>query len=244
MTSVAESPGSGPSVQTETEDDGHSVGVVTRSVSWVLDAIAINLVAIMSGLGAQLILSIFPISPSFASILKPIAGVIYIIWCGAYFVVFWSWTGQTLGARMMQIRLLAAHGGRVKPARAVVRWVGMTLAMLPLFAGFAPILVGRRGFPDWLAHTVVIRAPQLSLAEARRAAVRTARDGQRTPPSATSPGPKPSASASDDGSGPPREVSSFPSNAQRQTSASLTSDHDANAAITAVQRTSDSPPDR
>jgi hypothetical protein len=129
------------------------VGVVTRATSWVLDAIAINLVAIITGLGAELIFSIFPVSPHFASVLKPIAGAIYIVWAGAYFVVFWSWTGQTLGARTMQIRLIARNGGRVKPARAVVRWVGMNLAML-----------------------------QLSLAQARMAALRGAGNGRAGPP--------------------------------------------------------------
>jgi hypothetical protein len=78
----------------------------------------------------------------------------------------------------MQIRLVTARGGRVKPARAVVRWVGMNLAMLPLFAGFAPILVGRRGFPDWLAHTEVLEARQLSLAQARMATLRAEGNGR------------------------------------------------------------------
>ena len=120
------------------------MGIVTRAVSWLPDAIAINVVAIATGLGAELVLSIFPVSRDLASVLKPIAGVAYIVWTGLYFVVFWSWTGQTLGARTMQIQLVSANGGRVKPARAVVRWVGMNLAMVPLFAGFAPILFKRR----------------------------------------------------------------------------------------------------
>jgi uncharacterized RDD family membrane protein YckC len=170
--------GGGAPVQAAPGEQERFVGVVTRATSWVLDAIAINLVAIVTGLGAELIFSIFPVSTNFASILKPIAGIAYILWAGAYFVGFWSWTGQTLGARVMQIRLVTARGGRVKPARAVVRWVGMNLAMLPLFAGFAPILVGRRGFPDWLAHTEVLEARQLSLAQARMATLRAEGNGR------------------------------------------------------------------
>lgn len=197
-------PGAGGStVETVPEQDAHFVGVVTRSVSWVLDALVINVVAIGTGLGAELILSIFPVSPHFASVLKPIAGVVYIVWCGLYFVVFWWWTGQTLGARIMQIRLLTANGRRVNPAQAVVRWIGMNLAMLPLFAGFAPILVGRRGFPDWLARTEVINAPQLSVVQVRRATLRTASQDQRPRPSAIAPGSEANASTGGDGAGPP-----------------------------------------
>jgi uncharacterized RDD family membrane protein YckC len=178
MSGVVDPVLSGAAVPTVPEEPERFVGVVTRAISWVLDAIAINLVAIVSGLGAELIFSIFPVSPSFASVLKPIAGVAYIVWAAAYFVVFWSWTGQTLGARMMQIRLLTAKGDRVKPIWALVRWIGMNLAMIPLFAGFAPILVGRRGFPDWLAHTEVVEARQLSLAAARMATLRATGNGR------------------------------------------------------------------
>jgi len=206
MSSAAGPLESGSTVRTVPEENPHFVGVVTRTVSWVLDAVAINVVAIGTGLGAELVLSIFPVSPNFASVLKPVAGIVYVIWCGLYFVLFWSWTGQTLGARMMQIRLVTENGRRVKPARAVVRWVGMNLAMLPLFAGFAPILFERRGFPDWLARTVVINAPELSLAQAREATLRKAREDQRPRPPVIAAGSEPNASASGDGAGLRRET--------------------------------------
>jgi uncharacterized RDD family membrane protein YckC len=183
MSSVAESPEGGEAVQATLDEDVH-VGLVTRAVSWVFDAVLINLVAIITGIGAELVLSIFPLAKNAQPALKAIAGVAYVLWCAAYFVLFWSTTGQTPGARVMQIRLVTAKGQRVKPARAIVRWVGMNLAMLPLFAGYLPILFRRRGFPDWLAHTLVLDAPQLSLAGARRATMRAVRDSSqgRPPP--------------------------------------------------------------
>ena len=54
------------------------IGIITRAVSWVIDAVAINVAAIVVGLGAQLVLSIFPVGPSFASALKPIAAGAYL----------------------------------------------------------------------------------------------------------------------------------------------------------------------
>ncbi len=164
---------------TPEEEDEQFVGVVTRAVAWILDAVLINVVAIMTGVGTALVLSIFPLAKSAQPALQAIAGAVYVVWCAAYFVVFWSMTGQTPGARVMQIRLVAPGRGRVKPARAVVRWVGMNLAMLPLFAGYIPILFGRRGFPDWLARTLVLEASQMSLAESRRAVKRAQYEGAR-----------------------------------------------------------------
>ena len=215
MSRLAEPAGTTPALQVAPEQDERFVGVVTRAVSWVLDAIAINVVAIVTGLGAELVFSIFPVSPHFAAVLKPIAGTVYLVWCGAYFVVFWWWTGQTLGARVMQIRLLTTKRGRVKPARGLVRWIGMNLAMLPLFAGFAPILFGRRGFPDWLARTVVVEAHQLSLPEARLATLRRAREESGRRSRAISPGPGPSGSASGDGGGPTPGMHRDPGSAER-----------------------------
>jgi uncharacterized RDD family membrane protein YckC len=201
---TAEARERGPARQAVTDEDQSYVGVVTRAVSWVIDAVAINVAAIATGLGIELFLSIFPVRPSFASVLKPIAAAAYVVWAAAYFVVFWSWTGQTLGARLMQIRLVRRNGGRVKPARALVRWIGMNLAMIPLFAGFYPILVGRRGFPDWLAHTQVLPAPQLSIAEKGQAAMRQARQAKRR--GAIPLGYEPGPSAVSDGGVPPLEA--------------------------------------
>lgn len=176
MTSVANLPNRDKPVQATLDEHERHVGIVTRAVSWVLDAVLINVVAIIVGIGVELFLSIFPLSPDLSSVLKPVAAVVYAFWAAAYFVVFWSSTGQTPGARLMQIRLVTAKMERLKPRRALLRWIGMNLAMVPLFAGFVPILFGRRGFPDWLAHTLVLDAPQTSLAETRRAAKRAARD--------------------------------------------------------------------
>jgi uncharacterized RDD family membrane protein YckC len=202
---VADSSEAGPILQS----DERYVGVVTRAVSWVLDAIVINLVAIMVGLGAELFFSIIPVRGNFASVLKPVAAGIYVVWCGAYFVVLWWWTGQTIGARVMQVRLLAANRRSVGPAQALVRWVGMNLAMVPLFAGFLPILFGRRGFPDWLARTQVLREPQPSRAE-RRLAVRAA---SRVDTVAIRPGFESNGALTGDGTGQPLVSADSPDHA-------------------------------
>jgi hypothetical protein len=61
--------------------------------------------------------------------------------------------------------------------RAIVRSIGLVLAAIPLFAGYLPIAVGRkrRGLQDYLARTIVIDAPQQSVADVRRIAARASR---------------------------------------------------------------------
>jgi uncharacterized RDD family membrane protein YckC len=160
------------------------VGLVTRAVSWGVDELLINLVALLTGVGVALVAAIFPITKDLKPLFVVIGGVIYVLWTASYFVGFWSTTGQTPGSRFMQVRLVTPSGGRVKPARALVRWIGMNAAMLPLPWGFVPIPFGRKGFPDWLAHTRVVEASQLSIAEARRLRLRQARDGSKPAPPA------------------------------------------------------------
>jgi uncharacterized RDD family membrane protein YckC len=74
-----------------------------------------------------------------------------------YFVSFWTATGQTPGMRIMRVRVVRADGGQLSVWRSLVRLVGLMLAIIPLFAGFLPVLFDRRrrALPDYLAGTVV-----------------------------------------------------------------------------------------
>jgi len=187
MSNPSGAPASDTAVATALGQNLRDVGLVTRVISWVIDVLIINLVAIITGLGAELIVSVFPITKSLKPLFVAIAGAVYLVWTAGYFVAFWSISGQTPGSRLMQVRLVTSDGGRVKPARALVRWVGMNLGMLPLPWGYVPIPFERLGFPDWLAHTRVIEAPQLSIAEVRRQRMRQTR---RTSPLRSSPAHK------------------------------------------------------
>lgn len=161
--------------------DARYVGLATRAIATVLDAALINLVAIIVGLGAALILSLLHLPTDLKTVVAAIGGAAYIAWTIGYFVAFWSTTGQTPGNRVMQIRVVGTNGCPLKPRQALVRCVGLFLAALPLFAGYLRILFDarRRGFHDRLAGTVVVEAPQLSLAATRRAKQRVAHDGSR-----------------------------------------------------------------
>ena len=181
MTNPSESPESDAAVHTTLQGTLPYVGLVTRGISWVVDALIINLVAIITGLGVELIASIFPITKNLKPAFLAIAAGVYLLWTAGYFVVFWSISGQTPGSRLMQVRLVTPAGGKVKPSRALVRWIGMNLAMVPLPWGYVPIPFERLGFPDWLAHTRVIEAPELSIAEARRQKMRETRASSRLP---------------------------------------------------------------
>ena len=76
-----------------------------------------------------------------------------------YFVAFWSTTGQTPGLRLLKLRVITASGSPPSVLRALVRFGGLILAIIPLLAGFLPVLFDgrRRALQDFMAGTVVVR---------------------------------------------------------------------------------------
>ena len=138
------------------------VGLVTRALAFGLDAAIIDLVAIVAAAVVALTLSVLEIPDALRTVAIACGGVLYLVWTVGYFVVFWSTTGQTPGSRFMRLRVTSATGETIRPRRAFVRFVGLTLAALPLFAGFLWILVDdrRRGLHDLLAGTIAIDAPR------------------------------------------------------------------------------------
>src|SRR5580693_5123382 len=86
------------------------VGLATRIVSFTIDAALITVIDVVIGVAAALILSLLHIPHGLRVILAAIAGAAFVIGSIAYFAGFWATTGQTPGARVMQIRVLTPEG--------------------------------------------------------------------------------------------------------------------------------------
>jgi uncharacterized RDD family membrane protein YckC len=149
-------------------------GLVTRGIAFTIDAVVINLVAVVVAAAAALIVSALSLPDSLDKALVAAGAWLFLVWSAAYFVTFWSSTGQTPGNRVMQIRVVRATDGTLlRPRRALLRLVGLMLAALPLFLGFLPILLNqrRRGLQDWIGGSVVVgvaEAPTTGSARAER----------------------------------------------------------------------------
>jgi uncharacterized RDD family membrane protein YckC len=152
-------------------DEERYIGLATRVVGFALDAAVIDVVALIVGVGAGLILSLFKVGGDLKTVLLAVGAALYVLWIIGYFVGFWSATGETPGSRIMRFRVMARGGERLKPRRALLRCFGLVLSALPLFAGYLMILFDseRRALHDRIARTVVVESPRLSIAAARRA---------------------------------------------------------------------------
>ena len=142
-----------------TEEPDAYAGMVTRVLAFALDALIVNAVAVAVGLAVGLGLSVLHLPSDVDAVIAAIAGGAWIVWSVAYFVFFWSSTGQTPGDRVMRIRVVDARGGDALGVRqAALRFVGLFLAALPLLAGLWMMLWDqrRRCLQDRIARTLVL----------------------------------------------------------------------------------------
>jgi uncharacterized RDD family membrane protein YckC len=135
------------------------VGLVTRLIAITIDALVIDVAALVVSGAVLLVLSVFSVTGSNHPVTIAVGGLLSFVWVVSYFAVFWTTTGQTLGSRVMQIRLTRADGSRLRLGHALLRLVGMVIS-LPLFWGYLPVLTNsrRRGIPDMIGGTVVTQA--------------------------------------------------------------------------------------
>jgi uncharacterized RDD family membrane protein YckC len=132
-------------------------GIATRALALAADA-AVTLVLFMAMVGTAALIA------SLVGGLRPewLVGALLasggMLVAGMYFVLFWSSAGQTPGMRLLRVRVHGPAGDPPSIGRSLVRFVGLMLAIVPMFAGFIPVLFTerRRGLPDFLAGTVVL----------------------------------------------------------------------------------------
>lgn len=151
-----------PSAGVSVGADGDYAGLVTRTIALAIDAALIDGSAALVGVVVGLAISILHIPSEAEAIVAAVAGWAWAVWSVAYFVLFWSTTGQTPGSRLMRIRVLDDRTRRpVAPLRAAARFGLLILAAIPLFIGYLIMLWDprRRCLHDRLARTVVVYAP-------------------------------------------------------------------------------------
>lgn len=144
-------------------------GVASRGVALAVDALAIVVATAALGGAAALVAAVVGgLRPEWlAQALLALATAAVTV---GYFVLFWQTVGQTPGMRLLHVRVISGRGSnRLTPWQAIVRTVGLALAIIPCFLGFVPALVDRRrrALPDYLAGTVVVYDDG-PLAESRR----------------------------------------------------------------------------
>jgi uncharacterized RDD family membrane protein YckC len=141
-------------------------GIASRTVALAIDAAALTIgFAIASGV-LGLILSLFTAVEVSSPGAVLGAAAMWSLVVGGYFVIFWTFTGETPGMRLMALRVINRDGDPLGFGQALLRLFGAILAAIPFFAGYLLILVDdrRRGLHDMIAGTTVVYAPKTPVA--------------------------------------------------------------------------------
>jgi uncharacterized RDD family membrane protein YckC len=133
-------------------------GIATRALALAVDVAIAQAIVFTGGAILALVASLVGGDLKLETLGRVLAGLAWAAVVATYFIVFWTTAGKTPGMRLMGIRVLDPDGGHPGVVRAGVRLIGLCLAIIPLFAGFLPVLVDdrRRALQDFLAGTVVV----------------------------------------------------------------------------------------
>lgn len=137
------------------------VGLFTRGVGAFLDGLLLNLTFLaVSALFGITIGGVIGDNQDPTTAGLVLGGTLWIVSGAVYLTTFWALAGQTIGMRLLSIRL--DHNGRRKigARRAVRRLFGTVLCVLSFGVGFAMIVFDarRRSLADRFAGTEVIEA--------------------------------------------------------------------------------------
>jgi len=133
---------------------------ISRMLAWFIDFLCIaGISAVLSQLAAVLAL----VSPDFA---KGAVMLIYFAISIGYGIVFeWRWRGQTLGKRILRMRVLDARGLHLELHQIVMRNLLRAIDSLPFFyaVGGTVSLLNRysQRLGDLAGNTIVIRNPKM-----------------------------------------------------------------------------------
>ena len=125
------------------------VGFGPRALATLFDFVALGIVgAILNGI-------LFGGDSTRGSGLSTLIGV-------AYFMYFWSsyGHGQTLGNRVLNIRVVKTTGAELTLVDALIRYVGLIISCLAIFIGVITVATdpNKQGWHDKMASTYVVKA--------------------------------------------------------------------------------------
>jgi uncharacterized RDD family membrane protein YckC len=140
-------------------------GPMTRFLAWAIDAAAIGLASSMIG---KLLTLLALISPDLAVASSTLS--YFVLSIGYGIGMEWLWRGQTLGKRVLGLRVMDARGLKLHVSQIAIRNVLRTVDILPLLymVGGIACAVNRysQRLGDIAANTVVVRRQPLDIPDA------------------------------------------------------------------------------
>ncbi len=128
---------------------GAKAGFWIRVVAFIIDSIIVGVVN-------SIIAAILNSSTTGRSGIQTLLGIIY-------FTYFWSasspWPGQTVGDKLLSLRVIRTDGSDLSIVQAFIRYVGLFISFLVIFIGVIWVAFdpNKQGWHDKIAGTYVVK---------------------------------------------------------------------------------------
>jgi len=137
-------------------------GPVTRFLAWAIDLAAIIVIITVFNTLLIGVLTIFSVDlAQGVSILA-----YFVISIGYGIMLEWHWRGQTIGKRVLHLRVMDVRGLHLKFSQIVIRNLLRSVDSLPAFylvGGMACLLSQRsQRLGDFASNTIVVRSPKIA----------------------------------------------------------------------------------
>jgi uncharacterized RDD family membrane protein YckC len=136
-------------------------GPVTRFLAWVIDLVC---VIAITGVITSAVALLRLINPDFAVAVTILS--YFVVSIGYSMFLEWFWRGQTVGKRLLRLRVVDEQGLRLQSRQIVIRNLLRFIDSLPAFylVGGAACLLSRRAqrLGDFAANTIVVRNPKIA----------------------------------------------------------------------------------
>jgi uncharacterized RDD family membrane protein YckC len=135
-------------------------GPIVRFLAWLIDFLCLAVLLIAVNLTLAFVQAISP------DVGQALGIVFYFVISMGYAMIFeWRWRGQTVGKRVLRLRVVDASGLRLQFSQVAIRNLLRIIDLLPLmyFVGGVATLFTRKAqrLGDLAANTVVIRLPRI-----------------------------------------------------------------------------------
>jgi uncharacterized RDD family membrane protein YckC len=133
-----------------------SVATAPKAGFWIR-FVAIFIDGIIVGIVNSALAAILSLNTNGRGGLQTILGLVYLVY-------FWSnsspWPGQTIGSKLLNIRVIRTDGSDLSISQALIRYVGFFISFICLLIGliWAAFDPNKQGWHDKIAGTYVVKS--------------------------------------------------------------------------------------
>ncbi len=138
-------------------EQGRPAGFVSRLIAILIDVLILVAIATVMTVTGQFLVNTVGLGTPTKRFVALVTGTVSLVLWLSYFIGLIAAGGQTVGKRVMGLRVVRTDGSHVSGRVSFRRFIGYIIA-LPLFWGYLVVLIDdrRQAFQDHFADTYVI----------------------------------------------------------------------------------------